>query len=746
MAFLFDRSAFRGEDDARAVSAAQGARGLRGARGTSRPQGGLRALEARPAGLAPARARSAAVRFLLICAFAAACIFPLCSCRPTDFFTEVIISPFADQVDEDNPQRTVVNSPDAEQTSDQLSALDWSDDAKQSTEVQSIVTYSSDPTTNLEGYRSLFSLNPRFIGVQSSDAVQLDFTASSTVSEDDPENPSETDLSPQQRSQLEGEAARTQGEQQASEAAGTGDGEADSGTDSGKDGTDGKSGGYDGERKIYDPNNAFADPPQADKIAACGQAAVMVEALGGGGALAAMDASTYNGSGTTAGSFKEVFGDELPSDFESTAILWSNAGTAPGDLADAAALASACGTDGVIVYDQGAGDLESQFSAEDLAVLDQAGITYVPVDFSTVQGMLDAANVIGKILSQSSTASEDASANAEAYWQRVSDVVTSVSNASGGSLAMETTSSETRVLSSYNSCPVSSFRTNHLYTAIGTSYVQGIGYNNGGYQLDTESGILFANGSTASPLSFWAQSAGVWDRAASASKAQLNSSKTATAMIYGIFRGAYYSKDFFLNNTASPQLSRCVDQVLLSTEDAKGSTSGTNQGDGLGSDAFPYLIVSASGSYSASQVKASVVAQMNTYNPLSPYSVLPWNQQSPNIDTSAGTVFSVIGSTTDVSKKNVFFDQGVSIEETVRANPAGLLGSWTGCSMESVLESAWIARIYSGAPANSDYSPLCSYSETELQEAVTGFYRDFYRMDDASARAAYDEVVTDKGL
>ncbi len=472
----------------------------------------------------------------------------------------------------------------------------------------------------------------------------------------------------------------------------------------------------------------------------------MVEALGGGGALAAMDANTYNGTGATTASFKEVFADELADDFAATALLWSGDGTSPDSLTDADALAAACGTDGVIVYDQGSGDLEDQFSADALSVLDQAGITYIPVDFSTVQGMLDAANVIGKVLSESATASQNASANADAYWQRISDLVTAASSSNGGSLAMETTSSDTRLLSSYNSCPVSSYKTTHVYTAIGTSYVQGIGYSNGGYQLDTESGILFANGSTASPLSFWAQSAGVWDRAASSGKVQLNSSKTATAMIYGIFRGAYYNKDFFLNNTASPQLSRCVDQVLLSTEDSKGASGGANQGDGLGSDAFPYLIVSASGSYSASQVKASVVAQMNTYNPLSPYSILPWNQQSPSIETDAGSVFSVIGSTTDVVKGSVFRDQGVSAEETVRANPSGLLGSWTGCSMESVLESVWLARIYSGTPGNSDYAALCNYSESELQEAVVGFYRDFYRMDDASARAAYDDVVIDKGL
>ena len=700
--------------------------------------------------------RTRALRLVVAAALAASCGALLCSCRPTDFFTEVIISPFAEQIDESNAQKLVVNTPAAEQTSTELSALDWSDNAPQSSETQNVVTYSSNPTTNMDAFRSLYGLNPRFPGAQSSDPVQLDFTQNSTTSDSNSQQQTETDNSADQTSQLEGSAAIVQGTQIVSDASGTGDAAGNAGADNGTGDGDGQSGGYDGPRKTYNPNDKLADPPTADKIAGCGQVAVMVEALGGSGALAAMDVNTYNGSGSsaTAGSFASVFGDELSSDFAQTALLWDNDGTSAGDLADAQALAQACGTDGVIVYDEGKGELEDQFSAEALAVLDSAGITYIPVQLNTVQGILDAVEVIGKVLSQSATASQNAQANASAYWQEVSDIVSAAAGSHGGTLAAKDQSTNgSRLLTTYNSCPVGATQSNGVFTVIGTSYVSGLSYDHSPYSLDASSGVLFATGEKSSPLSFWAQSAGVWNRAAD--YASLQSSKTATGMIYGVVRGATSGFEdggsgYFINAIGSLSLAKCTARVLLATEDkASGTTSESNFGDGLGSAAFPYLIVSGSNGLTSAQVKSSVVSQMTSSGLLNPYSILPWNGASPNnYGTTSESTYSVsvIGSTTSIANKNVFIEGGVSASESVRANPSGLLGSWTEGSMESVLESAWLARIYSAAPANSTYDPICSYSKSELQQAVTGFYQTFYRMSASEAQSAYNAVVTDEGL
>ncbi len=694
------------------------------------------------------------LRLLVTASLAASCGALLCSCRPTDFFTEVIISPFAEQVDENNPNKLVVNTPNAEQKSTELSALDWSDNAPQSTETQNVVTFSDDPTTNMDAYKSIFDLSPRFNGAQSSEPVQLDFTQPSTASGSKAEQ-TETDNSADQTSELEGAAAITQSQQIATQASGTGDDQGDSGANNGTGAGDGASGGYDGPRKTYDPNNSMADPPTANKIAGCGQVAVMIQALGGEGALAAMDVATYNGSSDTAGSFSSVFGDELPADFEQTALLWNNDGTSAGDLVDAQMLADACGTDGVIVYDESKGALEDQFSAEALSVLDSAGITYIPVKFNTVQGILDAVEVIGKVLSQSSTASENAQANATAYWQELSSIVSEAADSHGGTLAAKDESANgSRLLTTYNSCPIGATQSNHIYTAIGTSYVSGLSYSHSPYSLDASAGVLFTTGETSSPLAFWAQSAGVWNRAADYSN--LQSSATATGMIYGVVRGALSgfegngSSGYFINAIGSLSLANCTARVLLATEDTtSGTTSGTNFGNGLGSAYFPYLIVSGSNGATATSVKKSVVSQMTSSDPLNPYSILPWDGQSPNNYASTSNEsysVSVIGSTTDNSKENVFIKGGVSADQTVRANPAGLLGSWTEGSMESVLESVWLARIYSAAPTNSEYEPICSYTKDQLNDTITAFYQKFYRMSASEAQAAYSSVVTDEGL
>ena len=672
------------------------------------------------------------------------CAALMCSCRPTDFFTEIIISPFADQVDETNPVRTVVNSPKAEQTSDQLAALDWTDEAKQSSEVQNIVTYSSRPTTNMEAYRSLYGLNPRFVGVESSELVRLDYTQSSTVENEKAEQPQQTDYSADQSSQLEGGAARAEGEQAAEQAAGTGNGEADNGSDAGKGGTDGASGGYNGESKIYNPKDPFTEPPKADKIAAVGQAAVMVEALGGSGTLCAIDRNTYAGVSMTE-SFAEVFGSELPDGFAESAVLWDSDGTDPEDLTveNAKRLAEACGQNGVILFDQNEGQPEDQYASESRQVLDEAGITFVPVDLTSVQGILDAASLIGQILPTSTGAAD----MADAYWSTVSATVSAAANAHGGYLAAENdTQSQFGRLSDYNgaNCPVNTYQNNHIKVAFGTSYVSGIGYENGTYQLDSNRGLLFTTSKTSSPLSFWAQAAGVWNRAADVGNVSLNGRKTATAMLYGIRSGADYNSAYFYG--VSSDLVNCVGIVSLSANDDGGQV-GTFAGNGLGSKYFPYLIVTKSGSNSAEKVKEAVVAQMNSSTTLNPYSILPMGDQAPTKSYDGNVSESWIGSTTDVSRGSVFLDNPcVSVSDTVRANPEGLLGSWTGGSMECVLESLWLARIYSDSPANSEYEAIDNYSESQLSEAVTSFYMTFYRMTADEAQAAYDKVVTDKGL
>lgn len=666
-----------------------------------------------------------------------------CSCRPTDFFTEVIISPFADEVDEDNPEKTIINSPTAEEESDQLSALDWTENAARSEEVQSIVTYSDVPTTTLLTNHSIFDLGPRFPGVKSSDPVTLDYSADLTPLESETTTtPTESDWSADQ-TPIEGSQAVNQGEQTQSGVSDDGSVQTETPEQGEGEDPDASSdvpwGGMDGTLNIYNPNSGFAEVQKADHIAATGQAAVMVQALGGQGALCAIDANTYYGTGDTTASFQEIFGDELPSDFENTSILWSGDGSSAESLVDIDMLCEACGQDGVIVYDQTQGSPEARYTEEQRKELEYYNIQFVPVDFTTVQGMIDAATRIGDILSDSSCA-QPAQTNASKYVERVSTLVTQAAESQSSTLAQRDSASATKLLSTYNVPPVTSYEVHGIFTAFGTSYVTGISYSNGSHSLDTESGLLFTKIDGSTPLSFWAQAAGVWDRAADF----LNGGSTY-GMLTGIEEGSDFNTQYFVSGSSIMAL--CSKAVHLSTANTVGATSGGSRyGDGFGSAAFPYLIVSASGGYSAQQVQKAVVAQIDTQSPINAYSALPSNGQIPSgTDANGNFISSVVGAN-DAKGNSAFVDDGVSIPQSVRANPTGLLGSWTEGSVESVLESVWLARIYSAAPENSSYEPICNLSKDELQNAVWEFYRDFYRMDASEFNAYYSRVVTDEGL
>ena len=114
----------------------------------------------------------------VLCAIlSAALLLVLPGCKPTDFFTEVIISDFADKVDETNENRITVNSPDAQEESDTLATLDWSEDAARSVAVQKLVVFSKNPNTDLTTHHSVFDLYPRFAGIEASDGIRLVYDA-----------------------------------------------------------------------------------------------------------------------------------------------------------------------------------------------------------------------------------------------------------------------------------------------------------------------------------------------------------------------------------------------------------------------------------------------------------------------------------------------------------------------------------------------------------------------------------------
>lgn len=636
----------------------------------------------------------------VLCALLCICaLLTLCSCRTTDFFTEVVISPFAQTVDTNNSDQTVVNSQDATKTSDDLSSLSWSKKAKKSKQTENLVTYSKKPTTTLNAHHSVFDTNPRFSGIKASDPVQLQFGSSSKFKK---KKGTETSSSKNdQQTKSKGTNAKNASKNtNASGASDSGENKSKSnakGTGSGSNGK--KGGGYKGKVTVYDPNNALADPPKADKVAAIGQAAVLVQAIGGRGSLCAMDRKTYSGTlSKGAVSFAKVFSDELSSDFSSKALLWKNDGTTPRSLSSAQALVKACGKGGVVIYDEDVVDPNGGwFTKAQRKVFEAAKLTFVPVSFKTVRSMKDAAVAVGKVLSKTGAA--------DSYCDTIDEVMSTAKAAQKGN-------------------------SSDVYTAIATDFVTGLHYR--GRMLTTEDGLLFTQIDDEKLLSTMCSNVGVTLQTGDES----SSTSSKYDVLWGIRRGAPYKSSLFSKNAYT---NFCKEDIQLN--DKTSATAIDDSSHGLGTKGFPYLIVSASGNFTSTQVKSRVISEINSYEDsgiITPYSALPGNA----VGSEPNRVVSAIGSTGN-SGGNIFYKYSGVSAKSVRANPAGLLGSWNEGSVESVLETLWLARIYSSAPNDAGYEPVCDLSKSDFESAVLKFYKTVYRYD---ASSMLGKVVTDEGI
>ena len=761
---------------------------------------------------------------------AGACACGLAGCRYTDFFTQEVIDQRAENESE-SVDPIVINSLTATEESDEHSARKWSDTAKQTSNKENLVVYGKKPNTELSAPHSVFSTSLHvFEGLDASDPVKLVYSsdadvdhevevkesdeeaeketesrsssneksedeeekASSKTSEDSKEESSDSSSSKKQSESEETSGGGSKDEKSAGDASrgaqesdggsgseggsggdsgdnddgeGTGD-EGDSGTDEAEDGA----GDSDDPEapEVYDPSkNSRQRVHKVNSVAAIGQAAVVAQAIGGKGAICAMDSETYYGlDGTSdafyASSFGDVFADELEAGFEEDCLLWSGDGTSPDDVIDIDALIEACGENGVIVYDQSVADADERFSAAQQTKIAKKGIQLVPVDLRTVQGMLDAATVIGDALSESEVLAKygwDSQDMAQQYSDAVESIVEGVMGTHGGKLASGDDLSYKSVATTYNSFNAS-WGQYYVCGVIATDFATGCvdtTQSDKTNPKDTSSGILFTYlYSGASPQKFWMQVAGVLPTTATTyfetvnTRSNPNDSITSLMLLdVGTGTTRNLSKWSYPADSPFTRLSAWVEDGGGSYCQYARAFDNVDYSSTPGGPFFPYLIVtSSSNGMTADEVKEAVTSSIK----------------------SSDGVYSVVGSYSRNTQyknesHNAFTYDGLSKDDVVIANPCGLLGSWTDTenSMESVLESVWIAHVYSKTPDNSPYDSSSIYGSdgisdlkvkiggrtcTTLEECVEAFYETFYRygFGDNGTRTGYSDVVTDEGV
>ena len=537
-----------------------------------------------------------------------------------------------------------------------------------------------------------------------------------------------------------------------------------------------ESGGYDGSDITYDPGNRLDEPEPSDHVAAIGQAAIVAQAVGGKGALVAMDEYTYYGldsrgnDDTYASCFRDVFADELDDGFESSALLWSGDGTVPGDVTSTEKLVAACsdaetGEGGTIVFCSNEGSQADFFSSKQLQSFKAAGIQLLPIDLSTPQGTIDAFVALGEVFADSDEVSEDAMANAEQFRTLFNNLMNAATHArkrSGddGTVAVAFEGSTTV----YGDYLEGSYGTRFcdVWASVADGFEPYAKYS-GDKGLDASGGLLFSTSSISagsSPLSLFMQASGVVHLKASKEGEGLGSTTALISPLGGL------SKNDFSGYSATGPLSHMEDAGLM---DAGHWSIGDNVqtgSDSVGSALMPYLIVTSGPDATGAEVKNAIVGQQDAMRSIY-YLEEAGGSHRTMSDILAVELTTDDGGTVELNSAlgcqhdyagSVFRDKGVNFEDCIRVNPCGLMGAWTGCTPEAVLETAWLVDLYSRYPENSDYqgcvvNDVSKYNVaigaincSSTQQAVEAFYASVYRCDLSSlSGVSYADVVPDSG-
>lgn len=440
----------------------------------------------------------------------------------------------------------------------------------------------------------------------------------------------------------------------------------DGGTDQQGTGTQGGSPDLSGETSMRQVVNAYGVvvdiPQEVSRVTAVGEAAVLVQMLGGEGCLV--------GSNTDFLSYPlgiSVFGDEGISNI---AALWQGGGSTP--------LTAGAFAELLTLKPQACLDLSGQtaFSAEQIAALKTQGIAYIVLPpLNTTDNLLLSVQLVGDILGdRSREGGQNAPALAADYaaWFRQTE-----QNVGGGAkrFAYKQIDFDNDERTNGTVYLKDASIANHegLYTL----FVSGWDAD-AHYKLHTDSSVtlegdgmaVVRSGYSQSPLSYFMSLGGVVNAG-------------AVYPDYGVMRSWYVNP--LTTNTKRLTVSGGYGQTTANTLTRVEAV-------GLGEQTFPNLVV-ASGS-----IKSRLEAD-------------PLWQPYPRILSSSG-----------LTTEHGFLDSAGNIVTTsirgeyqVLVNPRGV-GSWTDGSAESILEALWIADKFSGTVSQTQL-------ENAVRNFYRAFYR-----------------------
>ncbi len=613
-------------------------------------------------------------------------------CRASDALKEIVYLQTADTVDYDNPNKYYINDSSAKEKSDKVSAKETSKKSSNATETQNIVVYSSEAEdSDYTAKKQVFSINPDFNGLEASEGVRFYESTKKNAVKRPAQDKTEKTKKKSQKTPTEGGSGDSKGK-----------GDAAGKTNSKKKKSEKTpTGGSRGTKvKVNDTTGAFSEPPKVNRIAAYGDAAVIVQMVGGQGALVAADKTLLSSKFTT------VFGDEGASKI---AKGWSDDGSASKINVDAIIKAKA---DTVLCFDS---DYQKDMSDADRKKLKKAGIsftvipaltntTYIKTAVTKVGEMLSEANEIGQAGNTEKIASD--------YEKFVDKLISKCVSANGGTLAGKKTY-ENKNEEDY------SYDEDAPFTLLIDDWDSNARFSRKyrGASVTSTSGVALSTiGWKSTPVSYYIQAGGLINNAAY--KSTSTSAGKMVVWQYNTYQLSIEKSSWSVapKNVAAASLNVANwDFTLLTTAR---NQAGNKVGSSFGTSDFPVVIAGTNA------IKKNFVASARKSGSLYyPYSMV----KDELMDTfglkanGKDVLWSSVGVDGSKATENVFSSSS-DVADAVLVNPHGLFSSWLTGSVESVLEAAWVSDVANGSGAAVDY-------ESYIEE----FYKDFYRYDEMSS-------------